>query len=240
MTRSELYDLFWVNSSLSDATVPAFRAAIEEYSGAGASAPGLRYGGRDLALNRPSDRAFKQLRRRRSERVFADRTLDARRLGGVLAAFATTGDDGRRAYASAGGTYPLEIFCLLRDCEGPAGGQVAYYNADNHSLAAVCELPPWHDCADALNLDAGGTAPQLVVVFVLFAERMTEKYGERGGRFALIEAGEAAHSLALRLVAEGLAGYALGGLIDERVKRLLRLDGTSAQIALGYACGVGA
>ncbi len=42
-----------------------------------------------------------------------------------------------------------------------------------------------------------------------------------------------------RLVAEGLAGYALGGLIDDRVKRLLRLDGTSAQIALGYACGVG-
>ncbi len=238
MTHGELYDLFWENSSLSDATVPGFRAAIEEYSGSGAAAAGLRYAARDLPLHRPSDRAFKQLCRRRSERVFADRPLDARRLGGALAAFATTGDGGRRAYGSAGGTQPLEIFCLLRDCEGPASGQVAYYNADNHSLAAVCELPPWSDCAAALNLEPGGSAPQLVVVFVLFAERMTGKYGERGGRFALVEVGEAVQSLALRLVAERLAGYALGGLVDDRVKRLLRLDATSAQIALGYACGV--
>ena len=74
-------------------------------------------------------------------------------------------------------------------------------------------------------------------MFVLFAERMTDKYGERGGRFALVEVGEAVQSLALRLVAEDLVGYALGGLVDEPVKRLLRLDGTRAQIALGYACG---
>ena len=75
-------------------------------------------------------------------------------------------------------------------------------------------------------------------MLVAFAERATAKYGERGGRFALIEAGQAAQSVALRLVAEGLVGFALGGLVDDRVKRLLRLEGTDAQIVLGYACGL--
>lgn len=45
-------------------------------------------------------------------------------------------------------------------------------------------------------------------------------------------------SLALRLVQEGLVGCALGGLLDDEIKRLLRLDATPAQIALGYACGI--
>ncbi len=238
MTSSELYDLFWENSSLSDATVPAFRAAIEEWSGTAAAPAGLRYASPDLPLRRPSDRQFKQMLRRRSARAFSDRALDERRLGGVLAAFGSSGEGGRRMYGSAGATYPLEVFCLLTNCRGPAAGQVAYYNADNHSLAALGELPPYAGYADAINLDTGGTVPQLVVVLVAFAERATAKYGERGGRFALIEAGQAVQSLALRLVAEGMVGCALGGLVDDRVKRLLRLEGTDAQIVLGYACGL--
>lgn len=238
MASSELYDLFWENSALSDATMPAFRAAIEQYAAAPAPASGLRYPGRDLALHRPADGQVKQMRRRRSARRFSSRPLQPTRLGALLAAFAATGEDGRRTYGSAGATYPLEIFCLLNNCAGPAAGQVAYYNADNHSLAAVCELPPWEAYADAVNLDSGGTVPQLVVVFVLLPERITEKYGERGGRFALLEVGQAVQALALRLVQQRLVGCALGGLVDDRIKRLLRLEGTSAQIALGYACGI--
>ena len=179
---------------------------------------------------------MKQLRGRRSTRRFSERPLGARRLGAVLAAFATS-EDGRRAYGSAGGTYPLEIFCLCNNVSGPAGGHVAYYNADNHSLTAVRPLPPWPEYEGAVNLDCGETVPQLVVVFALMAERVTEKYGERGGRFALIDVGQAAQTLALRLVDEGLVGCACGGLLDGEIKSLLGLDGTSAQIALGYACG---
>lgn len=238
MTRSELYELFWENSQLSAATTAEFRAAIEEYAGSQAPSPGLQYPAADQPLHRPSDRQITQMRRRRSERRFSSRPLSARQLGAVLAAFAACGEDVRRVYGSAGGTYPLELFCLLNNCAGPVTGQVAYYNADNHSLAAVGELPPWDAYADAVNLDTGGTQPQLVVVFVLFPKRVTEKYGERGGRFALIEVGQAVQSLALRLVQEGLVGCACGGLLDAPIKRLLRLEGTTAQVALGYACGI--
>lgn len=236
---SELYDLFWCNSTLSRATIAAFGSGIEDYAGsADGRPPGLRYAAADMPLHRPSDRQFKQMARRRSERRFSHAPLSARQLGAILAAFASTAEGGRRVHGSAGGTYPLEIFCLLNNCEGPAAGRVAYYNADNHSLAAVGELPAWASYADAVNLDTGKTVPQLVVVFVVMADRVTGKYGERGGRFALIEVGQALQSFALRLVQEDLVGCALGGLLDDEIKRLLRLDGTAAQIALGYACGI--
>ncbi len=70
----------------------------------------------------------------------------------------------------------------------------AHYNADNHSLSVVGPLGESY--ADTLSLDGFEGVPQLIVVFVLFPDRMTEKYGERGGRFALIEVGHAAQNLA--------------------------------------------
>ena len=239
MTRAELYELFWCNSALSRATIAAWGAAMEDYAGADAPPASLRYPGPDLPLHHPSDRKLGELRARRSERRFSERALSAKQLGAVLAAFAAF-DGERRTYGSAGGTYPLEIFCLLNNVAGPAGGHVAYYNADNHSLTAVRPLAPWAQYAGAVNLDCGDTVPQLVVVFALMAERVTAKYGERGGRFALMDVGAAAQTLALRLAAEGLAGCACGGLLDGEIKRLLGLEATSAQIALGYACGIAA
>jgi len=239
MTGTELYDLFWENSTLSEATIEAFVAtANEKYAGSARPTHRLQYPGSDQPLRRPGDRQFKQMLRRASSRRFSSRPLDARQVGGILAAFAAHGKDGRRVYGSAGATYPVEIFCLLNNCAGPASGKVAYYNADNHSLAAVRELPSWDAYADAIHLDTQGTVPQLVVVFVLMPERVTEKYGERGGRFGLIEVGAAAQNLALRLVEEGLVGCAAGGLVDDQIRRLLGLEATTAQIALGYACGI--
>jgi len=236
---TELYDLFWENSTLSHATIDGFvRTATEGYAGSVRQPYRLQYPGADEPLHRPGDRQFRQMLRRTSSRRFSDKPLSARQVGGILAAFAARGEGERRVYGSAGGTYPVEIFCLLNNCTGPAAGTVAYYNADNHSLAAVGELPSWAAYADVINLDTEGTVPQLVVVFVLMPGRVTEKYGERGGRFGLIEVGGAAQNLALRLVEEGLVGCAVGGMLDDPIKRLLGLGATNGQIALGYACGI--
>ena len=113
-----------------------------------------------------------------------------------------------------------------------------HYDPALHALTAVSDLPPWSACRDAVNLEDCVGIPHVVVVFIVLPERITAKYGERGGRFALIEVGHAAQNLALRLAASGLAGCELGGMFDERVKALLGLDGTTAQVALGYACGM--
>jgi SagB-type dehydrogenase family enzyme len=234
---AELYELFWENSKLNPVTIRPFRRRIDDYVAADPLRPALQYPGPDIPLGRPRDRLEKLMRVRRSIREFSDEPLPARRLGGLFAAFGSS-PRGSRTFPSAGGAYPVEIFCLLNRVEGPLDRTAVYYNHDNHSVSVVGRLPGWSELAPGLNLDLAAGVPQLVFVFVVFAERATAKYGERGGRFALIEVGQAAQNLALRLVEERMVGCEAGGLFDEQIKTLLRLERTSAQIALGYACGL--
>lgn len=231
-----LYHLFWENSKLGPVTLPAFRRRIDDHLATEPERDELRYAGEPVRLSRPRDALERVTRARRSVREFDDRPLAARRLGPLFSAFCGTGD-GSRAYPSAGATYPLEIFALLPNVDGALGGTAVHHDPDAHALTVVAHLPAWEDYREAVDLEGATGTPHVIVVFVLFPERITGKYGERGGRFALIEVGHAAQSLALRLARSGMVGCEIGGLLDERVKALLRLEGTPAQIALGYACG---
>lgn len=232
-----LYDLFWENSKLGPVTVRGFSKRIEEYAATEPEQDQLRYPGAAVPLRRPRDGLARTMESRRSERAFAAEPMPQHRLGEVFAGLAR-GRRGARPYASAGGTYPLEVFALLPNVSGPLRKTAVHYDPFCHALTAVTELPPWDEYRDAVNLDNVNGVPHAVVVFALFPERTTAKYGERGGRFALIEVGHAAQNLALRLARAGMAGCEIGGLFDERVKALLRLEGTSAQIVLGFACGL--
>ena len=233
--NATLFDLFWENSKLGPRTVQTFRRRLEEYAATDHEPWQLIYPGADVPLQRATDGLARLFDKRRSARTFSSVALPVRRLGRLLSAFAA-GSSASRGFPSAGGLYPLEIFCLLKNVSGGPGRTAVHYNPDNHTLSVVGPLPENH--ADALNLDGFEGVPQLVVAFVLFPDRMTEKYGERGGRFALIEVGHAAQNLALRLVRERLIGCEIGGFLDEEIIRILSLEGTGAQVALGYACGI--
>lgn len=235
--HAALYDLFWENSKLGAVSAQAFRLRIDEYLATEQERDDLRYPAAPVPLARPRDALGLAMDARRSERAFSERPLPQRRLGALFSAFGAVAD-GSRAFPSAGATYPLEIFALLPNVRGPLGGRVVHYEPHAHALTPVAELPPWETYRDAVDLDGLEGIPHVIVVFVLFPGRATAKYGERGGRFALIEVGHAAQNLALRLAREGLAGCEIGGLLDERVKSLLGLEGTPAQVALGYACGL--
>ena len=73
---------------------------------------------------------------------------------------------------------------------------------------------------------------------MLLTDRVVEKYGATGGRFALIEVGHAAQNVALRVAADGLAGWLAGGVVESELLAMLHLDGTPARVALAYACGL--
>jgi len=81
-------------------------------------------------------------------------------------------------------------------------------------------------------------SPAAVIVLVGFPSRTTEKYGERGARFMLMEGGICMQNLSLRAAESGLAGVLLGGLHDEAIKTYLHLEDTEALILGGYACGL--
>jgi SagB-type dehydrogenase family enzyme len=234
---AELYGLFWENSKLGSVTVRNFRRQLDEYTANEPERDELRYPDAAVRLGRPRDTLARSMEERRSERSFADRPLSQRRLGSIFSAFGAAAD-GSRSFPSAGATYPLEVFALLANVAGALGGKVVHYEAHEHALTPVADLPPWEECRELVNLEPTVGVPHVVVVFVLLPDRTTAKYGDRGGRFALIEVGHAAQNLALRLAHDRLVGCEIGGLLDEPIRSLLRLGQTRAQIALGYACGL--
>lgn len=232
---SEQFELFWEESTITPATAPAFGSRVLSYEGTW-SPRLLTYPGEDMELAVPRDRLMRRMQQRRSERAFSPGHLTKRQLGSLFAAFGR-GAEGGRVFPSAGGLYPVEVFCLAMEVEDGLGGKIVCYNPDTHSLSVVGECPSWEECTVSLN-HPFESRPQVVFVFVLMLDEMLAKYGPRAGRFGLIEVGHAAHSLALRLTEEKLAGFELGGLLDREVLQLLGLEDRSAKVALGYACGL--
>jgi SagB-type dehydrogenase family enzyme len=231
---SEQFELFWEESTITPPTAPAFGSRVLSYEGTW-SPRLLTYPGEDIELAVPRDRLMRRMQQRRSERSFAPGHLTKRQLGSLFAAFGR-GAEGR-VFPSAGGLYPVEVFCLAIDVEGELDGKIVCYNADSHSVSVVSDCPSWEACTGALN-HPFESRPQAVFIFVLLLDAMLAKYGSRAGRFGLIEVGHAAHGLALRLTEEKLAGFELGGLLDREVLQLLNLQNRSAKVALGYACGL--
>jgi SagB-type dehydrogenase family enzyme len=236
VSGADLYELFWENSKLNAATAPTFNARIASHAGFSGGSRPFEFATADLGLERPTDALAELMDRRRSERSFSDKPVSRTQLGRVCAAFMSL-PGGSRTFPSAGATYPVEIFCLLNNVEGALGRRAVYYNHDRHALSVVGEIPSWEEYADAVNIETVGV-PQLLFVFVLVPGRTTHKYGERGGRFALIEVGHAAQNLALRLEQEGMVGCLAGGLYDDTFTGLLGLGRTEAHVALGYVCGL--
>ena len=174
------------------------------------------------------------IRRRRSCRDFAPRELDALDLAVLLAgAYGITSIDGgvyQRAAPSAGGLYPLEQYLITR-----AG--IAHYVTRDHALEAVAPAPaPGELTASCYGQPWAESAAAVIVLAAVFA-RTQDKYGPRGYRFALLEAGHVAQNICLLAEERGLGAVCLGGFVDSRLNALLRIDGRT-EAAL-YAVAVG-
>jgi SagB-type dehydrogenase family enzyme len=240
--NAPLFSLFWENSKQNPRLGERLALQIEESNREIERVPTLSYARETPPLPHPSDRLAAIMSQRRSTRSFRDRALSAEQLGSLFFAFARGGGDRDKrllvpSLPSAGGRYPVEVFAWLLRAESALNGQAVYYHPDTHTLSPVAPAPPWRDHAREFGLECDGE-PAVVFAFVAFPERATRRYGERGGRFVLIEVGHYAHSLALRVASEGLGGVLLGGLDDDRARSWLRLERTGAIVTVGYACGV--
>ncbi len=229
------FALFWENSSLNERTAQGFAAKLNEY-GREEHTPRIRftYSTKDFDFGRqPIDPLQFTFLHRISERTFGDKPLSERELGFVLSALSSR-KDGKRYYASAGGTYPLEIFCIVLNGKGALQNSILHYDPITHSAANIGPLAPWPQISGLFSFM--GTPPAAIIIFTIVPERIEEKYGARGLRFAFIEVGEALQLVSLRAAQEKLKGYALGGLHENAIRKLLKLD-DQVLIALGYAFG---
>lgn len=129
-----------------------------------------------------------------------------------------------RVIPSGGALYPLEIYLYANRVKGLAPG-LFHYDPEDSCLDALRSVDEPDVIAGMLmQSDLARDAAVVVFVSAVFF-RSTFKYGDRGYRFALLEAGHLAQNAMLTAADLGLASAPIGGFADRDVDRYLRFDG---------------
>ena len=231
--KSPLFDIFWENTNLNDKNSLKFFKGFknEEHE-----VEQIKYSICGMKLKKPKDKLIKIMENRHSERIYNNYKLSKKQLSSLFSCFSSV-DNYHRLLPSGGAKYPIEVYALCFNVK-ELSGKIVYYNYKENSLSIVGECDEWKNYTKLTGADGviEGT-PSILFLFVAFPNRTISKYGERGGRFVLIESGHYLQNLSLRISYENLKGVELGGLYDNEFKKILKLDNTDAIITLGMLCG---
>ena len=180
------------------------------------------------------------LQHRRSLRKYSTEPLSLEHLAFMFwASQGITGQAGRylfRAAPSGGALYPVETYISAHSISGLAAG-LYHFDAEHFALDRLTV----QDQAEALALaclDQKFMA-QAAVIFLwtgIFRRAMS-KYGDRGMRYILLDAGHICQNLLLAAEAVGCGGCPVGAFYDNELNQLLQIDGEEESIL--YAAAVG-
>ena len=229
--------LYHENSSLGERRALELREQIERFSdddGAPREAPKTYPSRPSTPLPRARRPLFgarldETLRERRTQRgPFAGGPIPLAQIGALLdLALGVTGSTGEaaslRAYPSAGALYPLETYLFALDCP-PLEQFVFHHDPHRRALAHLAPCPPPADLRRMIFADDlwEGAAAALVLTGVF--SRTQAKYGERGYRFVLLEAGHAAQNVLLAARSLGLSAAPIGGFCESALGAAMGLD----------------
>ncbi|APR74878.1 TOMM biosynthesis dehydrogenase protein B [Minicystis rosea] len=183
--------------------------------------------GRDFAVEMSLGTA---LERRRSIREYALGPLPLEVLGRLLhTSYGVRGlreMDGEwsfhRPAPSAGARYPLELYVATQAVESLADG-IYHYDARGHALEL---MRPGLAQPALMDLTLGQEMVRdtnLVIVVTAIRDRTLWKYGQRGYRHVLLDAGHVGENLYLVATALGLGPTGIGGFYDAELAALLKL-----------------
>jgi SagB-type dehydrogenase family enzyme len=174
----------------------------------------------------------KALHDRRSLRSYKNLAITLQDLSQLLwAAQGISGSGGRRTAPSAGALYPLELYVIAGNVTGLSNG-VYSYDPHKHALSRVLESDTRVELSRAaLGQSSIQKAAAILVISAVY-ERVTVKYGERGIRYAHMEAGHAAENVFLQAVSLELGTVVIGAFHDEEVKAVLHLRGQEEPLYL--------
>jgi SagB-type dehydrogenase family enzyme len=164
-------------------------------------------------------------------------TIDSRlalaELATLLWALNGRSEDGRRTIPSAGALYPLEVYVVANRIEGVATG-IHHFDPFGHSLELLAvDVDRLQSALVDPNL--ASTPAVLAITGVFWRSRF--KYGQRGYRFTLLEAGHALQNALLTAAALGLAALPIGGYYDAIVDEILGLNGVDESTIYLLAVG---
>jgi len=141
-----------------------------------------------------------------------------------------------RTVPSAGAAYPLELFFYSRSVDGlPAG--LYYYNPVEHHVVRLRDGDQTARIAACLVNKAHSVSASVMLFVAAMLQKPIEKYGDRGYRFALLEAGHLGQNISLCCTALTLGCVPIGGYFDNKLDEWLGFDGVLQSVIYVMAIG---
>jgi SagB-type dehydrogenase family enzyme len=162
------------------------------------------------------------LRARRSRAGREPHTLPLSRLAALLGSSYRSGVE-HRPVPSGGALYPLELYVVALAVDG-LDEAVYHYNPYRHRLAWLRGASRSDVAATIVDPRLADGASALLTVTAVFW-RTRFKYGLRGYRFALLEAGHLVQNAVLAAAALDVPALPLGGFYDCALDALVLADG---------------
>jgi SagB-type dehydrogenase family enzyme len=160
------------------------------------------------------------IKQRRTVRAFMPQALELKQLSQLLwAAHGTTENNGfKRAAPSAGALYPMDVYVVVgQNSVVQIEAGVYHYKPKGHFLSLIAKSD-YRDAMVRASLSQAWMA-KAPISFIITAEykRVTAKYGKRGVRYAMIEAGHIGQNLFLQAGALGLKAGIVGAFHDKEL-----------------------
>lgn len=166
------------------------------------------------------------IQKRKSPAEFTEEPLTARQLAGLLSGAQETHDGENdvqlRAYPSAGARFPLELYISVADVESVDSG-LYHVNVAEDVLEKTRDITIQNELAEQSGTTLPESAPVIAIVTAV-PDRMRRKYGIRGYRYILFEAGHLMQNLLLCAEAFGFGGRPWCAFIDHKIDEILRIE----------------
>jgi SagB-type dehydrogenase family enzyme len=223
-------------------TSPAIKQTISKPASSYRGFPSIQLPSELTRLGRPFEEV---LLGRRSARAFSGEPLALQELSSLLyySAGVTSRETdsygiswGFRCAPSGGALYPIDIYCVSLNVADVKEGLHAY-NPNAHSLELLASGPHTAQISAATYLVETVEKSAVCILMVASFLRTKFKYGERGYRFVLLEAGHIAQNMLLVAESLGLGALPVGGYIDDQLNAMVGVDG--CEQAVVYAVLIG-
>ena len=166
----------------------------------------------------------KTIKVRRTIRSFTAQQLTLEQFSQLLwAAYGITEGRGyKRAAASGGACYPMDIYAIVGE-DGVKGinAGIYHYEPMGHSVSLIVEGDFREELARASLGQMWMATPPLSLAICSEYDRITDRYGDRGVRYAMIEAGHIGQNIFLQAEALGLGAGIVGAFQDEAVIQVM-------------------
>ncbi len=194
-----------------------------------------------LPATEPAADFFELIRARRSQRDFSGVPVDIEALSTVLqysCGITRSSPQGEsRAQPSGGARFPLEVYPIVFSGSELVPAGLYHYNVKAHALDTLWQRPfSKEDIAALFTYEWIQNSSVALVVTAVF-NRNQMKYGERGYRQILHEAGHVGQNVYLASGALGMKCCTVSGTRDVALEKLIDIDGITESVVYGMVLG---